>query len=421
MSRIIVTVLVALCLIVIATAAALTIQRVAGTDTSGTIAVGIAVLLGLHVIQSAYQRLRDQAALKRRMDDLTRLEEELARPVQQLSARMAAVEQSLAARPTAALDQVLNEVDVLGTLVKHLAESVADVDQRVDAIAGTPADDAAAADGAARKAQADRLAAARAELTDRVRKAIEAGQIEIHLQPVVTLPQRRARFYEALTRLRDADGALIMPADYLPIAQQAGLMPKIDNLVLFKSVQLLRSLAARQKEIGLFLNISGDSLADGAFFTEFADFMQANKALADSLVFEISQPAVQAFGPIEHESIGAISGLGFRLSMDRVTDLKTDFKKLAERGFKFVKIAAPILLSRTGRAAPDIAPSDMSDMLARYGIDLIADRIETEAEVIDLLDYDVRLGQGNLFAPPRAVKAEALGRGHTEAPMVAAT
>jgi cyclic-di-GMP phosphodiesterase TipF (flagellum assembly factor) len=253
-----------------------------------------------------------------------------------------------------------------------------------------------------------------------VRSAVHAGRIEIHLQPIVTLPQRRTRFYEALTRLRDENDTLIMPAEYLPIADSEGLMPKIDNLVLFRSVQLLRSLMARQKETGLFLNISGDSLADSEFFAEFSGFMQANKALSDSIIFELSQSAVQAFGPLEQESMGAITGMGFRLSMDRVTDLKIDFKKLAERGFRFMKVAAPTLLRRTGRGAPDIAPSDMSDMLARFGIDLIADHIETEAEVIDLLDFDIRLGQGNLFSPPRPVRAEAIVRARPEAAAAAA-
>jgi cyclic-di-GMP phosphodiesterase TipF (flagellum assembly factor) len=410
MSRVIVTVAVTAFIVVIALAIALTVGRVAGIDANGTIVIGIGLLVVLHIIQSAWQRLRDQAELRRRMDDLDRLEDGLTRPIQQLASRVTAVEQVAAGRPVAEMEHLLNEVDVLGTLVKHLAESVAEVDQRVDAMAGATADALPAINGTA-AATAPAIAA---EAAERVRAAIEAGRIEIHLQPIVTLPQRRTRFYEALTRLRDENGTLIMPAEYLPIAGREGLMPKIDNLVLFRSVQLLRSLMARQKETGLFLNLSGDSLADGEFFAEFSSFMQANKALSESLIFELSQSAVQAFGPLEQESIGAITGMGFRLSMDRVSDLKADFKRLAERGFRFVKIAAPTLLRRTGRGAPDIAPTDMSDMLARYGIDLIADHIETEAEVIDLLDYDIRLGQGNLFAPPRPVRAEAIARARPE-------
>src|SRR4029079_4302056 len=57
-------------------------------------------------------------------------------------------------------------------------------------------------------------------------------------------------------------------------------------------------------------------------------------------------------------------------------------------------------------AISDIHPSDLSDLLGRFGIDLIAERIEGERAVVDLLDYDVRFGQGFLFAPPRPLRPE---------------
>src|SRR5262249_56126097 len=70
---------------------------------------------------------------------------------------------------------------------------------------------------------------------------------------------------------------------------------------------------------------------------------------------------------------------------------------------------ASVVLERGGAgAATDIDPGDLSDLLARFGIDLIAEKIENEGIVVDLLDDDVRYGQGFLFSPPRPVRAEAL-------------
>jgi cyclic-di-GMP phosphodiesterase, flagellum assembly factor TipF len=66
------------------------------------------------------------------------------------------------------------------------------------------------------------------------------------------------------------------------------------------------------------------------------------------------------------------------------------------------------LLNRLAAASTDIHPQDLSDLLSRFGIDLIADGIEAEGSVVDLLDYDLRFGQGFLFSPPRPVRAEAL-------------
>jgi cyclic-di-GMP phosphodiesterase TipF (flagellum assembly factor) len=65
-----------------------------------------------------------------------------------------------------------------------------------------------------------------------------------------------------------------------------------------------------------------------------------------------------------------------------------------------------LLLDQRHSSTSDIHPSDLSDLLGRYGIDLIAERIEGERAVVDLLDFDVRFGQGFLFAPPRPLRPE---------------
>jgi cyclic-di-GMP phosphodiesterase TipF (flagellum assembly factor) len=117
-------------------------------------------------------------------------------------------------------------------------------------------------------------------------------------------------------------------------------------------------------------------------------------------------------GPIEQESLAALAQLGFRFSMDRVTDLRIEPRELAARGFRFVKVPWSLLLARAAPAAADIHPADFSDLLGRFGVDLIAEKIESEGTVVDLLDFDVRFGQ---FSPPRPVRAEVL-QGLADAP-----
>ena len=125
-------------------------------------------------------------------------------------------------------------------------------------------------------------------------------------------------------------------------------------------------------------------------------------------MFEFTHAAVRAMGPIEHESLAALAERGFRFSMDNLTDLRLEPRELTERGFRFIKASAALLLNRATSSTTNIHPADFSDLLGRFGIDLIADRIETESTVVDLLDYDVRFGQGFLFSPPRPVRPEAL-------------
>jgi cyclic-di-GMP phosphodiesterase TipF (flagellum assembly factor) len=224
----------------------------------------------------------------------------------------------------------------------------------------------------------------------------------------VTLPQRKVRYYEALSRLRSEDGDIIPAIDFIDVAESVGLMPKIDNLAVFRCVQVTRRLLLKNRDVGLFCNISGATLTDAVMFQQFLDFMDANRALASSLMFEFTQEAYRSFGPIEHESLAALAQRGFRFSMDHVTDLHIAPNELAERSFRFLKVPAKLLLNKVAGVQTDIDPEDLADLLARSGIDLIAERVETETTVVDLLDYDVRFGQGFLFSPPRPVRAEAL-------------
>jgi cyclic-di-GMP phosphodiesterase TipF (flagellum assembly factor) len=203
--------------------------------------------------------------------------------------------------------------------------------------------------------------------------------------------------------------------DFVDTAESAGLMPKLDNLLLFRCVQVTRHLRMKNRDVGLICNISASTLADVVQFRLLLDFMDANRALASALTFEFSQSAYRAFGPFELEGLAALAERGFRFSMDHVIDLRMEPKDLADHAFRFLKVPASLLLNKTTNAQSDIHPQDLADLLARSGIDLIAERIESESEVLDLLDHDVRFGQGFLFSAPRPVRAEALRAGSGEA------
>src|SRR6202007_1325528 len=125
-----------------------------------------------------------------------------------------------------------------------------------------------------------------------------------------------------------------------------------------------------------------------------------------SLVLEFKQATCRNLGPTEIEHLAALSQRGYRFSIDHVSDLRVEPRELADRGVRFIKVPAALLLDPRQSSTSDIHPSDLSDLLGRFGIDLIAEKIEGERAVVDLLDYDVRFGQGFLFAPPRPLRPE---------------
>ena len=420
-----------LCMVLIAVSVGAVLFLVFGvTGTEATIC-GIGVLTALVLYNTVTTRLRERADLSGPIADLSRGTADLARQVAELGPRTAALEgQGSAARTRATASTAPSpaELSELGNLVKQLAETVAAHETALAA-----ASRAAARTGSAAVATAEAAAVLpelgepepkaapptapaitgrrRDELLKAIREAIEANRVDLYLQPIVTLPQRKVRYYEALTRLRTEDGTLLQPSDFLAPAEAAGLISRIDNLLLFRCVQVLRRLLLKNRDVGLFCNVSSSTLNDAQLFPQISQFMEASRAIAPSLMLEFKQSAWRDMGPLEQESLAALREMGFRFCMDQVADLRMDPRDLAARGVKFVKAPAPLLLGRTGTPGTDIHAADLSDLLNRSGVSLIADKIESEGQVVDLLDFDLRFGQGFLFSPPRPVRAEALQTG----------
>jgi cyclic-di-GMP phosphodiesterase TipF (flagellum assembly factor) len=214
------------------------------------------------------------------------------------------------------------------------------------------------------------------------------------------------RFYEAVTRLHDARDQILPAEDFIGIAEASDLIGRIDHMMMLRCIQVLRRLVVRNKDVGVFCNMAAATLDNAERFSPCLDFLEANRALAPCFVLEFKQSMLRKPGPTETENLAALAQRGYRFSMDHVTDLRFEPRELADRGVRYIKVPASLLLDPKQAAASDIHPSDLSDLLGRFGIDLIAERIEAERSVVDLLDYDVRFGQGFLFAPPRPLVPE---------------
>ena len=253
-------------------------------------------------------------------------------------------------------------------------------------------------------------------LLEIVREALTENRVDLFLQPIVSLPQRRTQFYESFSRLRDETGRVMMPAEYLAVAEPGGLVTAIDNLLLFRCVQIVRRLAKQDRKVGIFCNVSMASLADESFFPQFLDLLTANRDLAGALIFEIGQQAFDARGSIEARNMGKLADLGFRFSLDKVTDLDLDLQDLARSDVKFLKVAAQFLLDELAevdgrqilRTLPDLAAEDFTTLTRRYGVEVIVEKVETERQVVDVLDLNIGFGQGHLFGEPRAIKEAVL-------------
>jgi cyclic-di-GMP phosphodiesterase, flagellum assembly factor TipF len=385
--------------------------------------------------------LRQDLRQEIRQEMRQEMRQDVARQVGQVERDLATLERRVDGaieRTRAATEPLTAEVGELGTMIRQLAETLSDQQRKLteielaeiertevmharrkpepppappiaETVAAPPAPEAPPEPVPAPAAimQPAQKATAADAMAATIRSAIDANRVDLYLQPMVTLPQRKIRFYEALSRLRSDKGDVVLATDFLSSADAHGLMPKIDNLVIFRCVQVVRRLLAKNREIGLFCNVSGSTLTDGSVFPQLLEFLEANRAICSSIILELPQSTLLSAGPIELESLSALAERGYRFSLDNVTNLRFEPRDLLARGFRYVKVRADVLLKRIP-VTSDIDPTDLADLLRRFGIDLIAERVESEGSVVDLLECGVRFGQGFVFSPPRPVRAEAL-------------
>jgi cyclic-di-GMP phosphodiesterase TipF (flagellum assembly factor) len=376
---------------------------------------GFIFFLFLLQMDTALTRRRDRTTHQAEIAGLKRAGAAMEKAVGETRAKMEEVTKAVEARATAQSKKIVSELQVLESLMREFAGKISNKAKT------EPIEESFAERRIRDLAPAYLEGLAEPELLETIRASLEENRVDLYLQPIVSLPQRKLRFYEALSRLRAEDGSVIMPAQYIKVAAPAGLMSVVDNLLLFRCVQIVRKLTTKNRDVGVFCNISGDTLRDAEFFPQFLEYMHHNRDLSGQIVFEFEQSAVLKAGPEGEANLNYLSGLGFALSMDHVETLALDFAKLKTMGFQHLKVRAETLIQGMGMAQAAVAAEDIKTLLQRHGLNLIAERVEEEKTVLQLLDYAVDFAQGYLFGEPRAVRDEIIKpaeKAETPAPII---
>lgn len=237
--------------------------------------------------------------------------------------------------------------------------------------------------------------------------AFDEQGLEIHLQPVVSLPQRKVVSYEALARLRVA-GEVVAPDVFVPVLERHGRTTDLDRRMLQRVATIARHLAGRGSQAAVAYGLSPRSLFEPGFLRSLGRLVEGEPDLAGRVMLALPQASWRS---LDAEQAGALADLRGRIGfiLDRPLDLRLDPLALADRGVSQVKVPADLLLRPGSQPGmPDIALEDLVAAFARAGIRLVADGVEREADVPDLIELDVPLAQGSVFAPARVVRAEVL-------------
>ncbi|HSV02956.1 MAG TPA: EAL domain-containing protein, partial [Phenylobacterium sp.] len=195
---------------------ALTLWRYGGGWGAGVAALvgGLGLCFAFHGL---IERALETGAIRGEIAAVREAHRILIDQVERLDRRVTEVAETTAGEAIRRSQALADEVHLLEDLVERMAQQLA---EHGSAPAfGHPTGEAPRPSGA---------------LFETVRAALTENRVDLYLQPILALPQRRTVFYESFSRLRDESGRVLMPAEYLAVAEPAGLVTAIDNLLLFR-------------------------------------------------------------------------------------------------------------------------------------------------------------------------------------------
>jgi len=239
-----------------------------------------------------------------------------------------------------------------------------------------------------------------AQVLQIVKGAVNQDRIDLFLQPIVALPQRKVRFYELFSRIRIKPEVYLPAERYIEVAMRQDLVASIDNLLLLRGLQLIRDTADDGMGAAFFCNITSVTLNDPKFMSDLVEFIAQNRALAPRLVFELGQRDLAAMNPETLPVLEGLSRLGCRFSMDQVKSLSFDYAHLEVRHIRFIKVDVVQLLRELRDTGGLSRMKRLKAELDTRGIDIIVEKIESDRQQVELLDLEIDYGQGYLFGKP---------------------
>ncbi|MGD9783320.1 MAG: EAL domain-containing protein [Hyphomicrobiaceae bacterium] len=241
----------------------------------------------------------------------------------------------------------------------------------------------------------------------RIASALDAGRVDVFLEPILDLEKHRAVHYEVSLRLSDADGSAIGMDDLPDSERSHAVLPLLDSVRLSHTAFLARKLEEKGKQGAVFSTLAATSLTSDDFMSSLADVIAEQETIGGQLVLTFDQADVRRFRAPEWATLSEMRDFGFRFALRAVTDLDMDFEELAGNGFKFVKLDAENFLAGLPAPGDAVPAGDICRYLADFGLALVVERIDDEEQRATIFGFGVLFGQGELFGGARRMKTPA--------------
>ncbi|MAT03699.1 MAG: GGDEF domain-containing protein [Acidimicrobiaceae bacterium] len=240
--------------------------------------------------------------------------------------------------------------------------------------------------------------------TGELRRGIDRGEIVPYFQPIVDLPSGRIQGYEVLCRWLHPDRGLLPPSEFLPLAEESGLLTELGNRILRDSLAQLAAWQAGGQPFAdcyLSVNVGTRQLVDPGFFDTVAEALAETGTNADALWLEITETALLSDVKAATVALRELRSLGLHLSVD---DFGTGYSSLTY--LKRFPVET-IKIDRSFVAGLGIEQEDSTIVEAvvrlgqALGLSVVAEGIESPLQLNRLRELGCDKGQGYLFGRPR--------------------
>jgi EAL domain-containing protein (putative c-di-GMP-specific phosphodiesterase class I) len=242
----------------------------------------------------------------------------------------------------------------------------------------------------------------RLELRERLEAALEANEFVVHYQPVVELASGRIAGVEALVRWQQPTGHLALPAEFIPMAEETGLVVPLGQWVLDEACRQSATWHANgYGPLSMAVNVAARQLQDAAYTAGLAATIARSGVRVADLVLELTESALLDDGETTAASIAGMKELGVRIALD---DFGTGYSSLSHlRRFPIdvLKIDRSFVNGVDGDGDGERALVHSIIRLARsLDLETVAEGVERPEQVVRLRALGAKLAQGFHFARP---------------------
>jgi EAL domain-containing protein (putative c-di-GMP-specific phosphodiesterase class I) len=255
----------------------------------------------------------------------------------------------------------------------------------------------------------------RLELQAELKQALELQQFEVYYQPVVRLDGQNSNYgVEALLRWNHPTKGIVPPLQFIPLAEETGLIVPIGAWVLREACRqgaILHSRFPRPQALTISVNLSAKQLQSETIVRDVEDALAFSGLESSALVLEITETVMMSDTDVAIERLNDLKALGVRIALDDFGTGYSSLSYLSRFPVDILKMDRSFLAGgeESSLAAAIIAIGD------RLGLEVVAEGIEHEEQSDSLRDLGCQLGQGFLFARPMTQDA-LLQHLHEESP-----